>query len=129
VKSLVELQHGSLSLKSEPGKGSAFSFVITYKKAPPDTALQKSAEILRKIEQQYPDEQETKLRILIAEDNRINQSLIVHVLKRYGMVTEIAENGKVAVEKMKEHQYDLVLMDIQCPKWMAMKPLPSSGRS
>jgi len=32
VKSLVELQHGSLSLKSEPGKGSAFSFVITYKK-------------------------------------------------------------------------------------------------
>ncbi|WP_320172079.1 transporter substrate-binding domain-containing protein [Maridesulfovibrio sp.] len=54
-------------------------------------------------------------RILLAEDNEINQQIAVEILERAGMVVEVVDNGKDAVERTLENEYDLVLMDIQMP--------------
>jgi CheY-like chemotaxis protein len=55
------------------------------------------------------------LRILLAEDNRINQLFAVALLSRHGHAVEIAENGHQAVEAVRRNEYDLVLMDVQMP--------------
>lgn len=55
------------------------------------------------------------LKLLVVEDNLLNQKLIFLNLKRYGFVMDFAENGKVALEKIEEISYDLVLMDLMMP--------------
>ncbi|MFH0985145.1 MAG: response regulator, partial [Candidatus Omnitrophota bacterium] len=55
------------------------------------------------------------LKILVVEDNLVNQKLLQVVLKNFGCEVDVASNGQVAVEKVKTHRYDLVLMDIQMP--------------
>ncbi|WP_026462126.1 response regulator [Adhaeribacter aquaticus] len=56
------------------------------------------------------------LKILLAEDDFLNQILIQQVVESVGFDLDIAENGKVAVEKLQENDYDLVLMDIEMPE-------------
>jgi two-component system, sensor histidine kinase and response regulator len=57
----------------------------------------------------------TKARILVAEDNRINQRLILLLLEKAGYSTQLATNGAEAVEALKKEQFDIVLMDVQMP--------------
>ena len=54
--------------------------------------------------------------ILLAEDNLINQKITVAFLKRLGHLVDIADNGRIAIEKFQSHSYDLILMDIQMPE-------------
>lgn len=62
-----------------------------------------------------PTSPELPLTILLAEDNEMNQFLITSVLSDWGMYTQIAENGKEAVELLSKESFDLVLMDMQMP--------------
>ncbi|MEZ4748503.1 MAG: response regulator, partial [Calditrichia bacterium] len=55
-------------------------------------------------------------RILLVEDNRINQKVAIHTLKKLGFEADIAENGRIAVDMLKKTNYSLVLMDIQMPE-------------
>ncbi len=55
-------------------------------------------------------------RILLAEDNPINQKIAIIMLKKFDQVIDLAENGSIAVEKFKTGDYDLVLMDIHMPE-------------
>jgi len=57
-----------------------------------------------------------KKRILLAEDNAINQKVAVLMLKKYDQSIDIADNGRIAVEKFQTHEYDLVLMDLHMPE-------------
>jgi signal transduction histidine kinase/CheY-like chemotaxis protein len=111
VKNLVELQNGFVSVESEEGEGSTFSFVLTYPKP-----LAKKEAVEPVMQTQWPKEEGGGLRILLVEDNPMNQSLGVHVLRKFGFEPEIAVNGKVAVEKLQQKKFDLVLMDIQMPE-------------
>jgi two-component system sensor histidine kinase/response regulator len=62
-------------------------------------------------------EQRTGLRrILLAEDNLVNQTLVVRLLEKYGYVVEVAHNGREALDKLKRESFDLVLMDVQMPE-------------
>jgi CheY-like chemotaxis protein len=61
-------------------------------------------------------EKDQPLNILLVEDNIFNQKVVLYNLRRFGHRIEVAENGKVAVEKFKEGIYDLVLMDVQMPE-------------
>jgi two-component system, sensor histidine kinase len=117
VKSLVELQKGHLSLQSESGKGSTFSFTITYKKSSPGKAASLESPVDEKDKAGNAAEiKKEPLNILVAEDNPINQMLMTRVLKKFGLTGDIAENGKIALEKLQEKRYDLILMDIQMPE-------------
>lgn len=62
--------------------------------------------------------------VLIAEDNQVNQMVIVGMLKRLEMTADVCQDGKQALAQYQQQNrhYDLVLMDCECPKWMAIKP-------
>ncbi len=55
------------------------------------------------------------MRILVAEDNPVNQELVLHLLERRGHSVILAENGRQAVEAAEKHKFDLALMDLQMP--------------
>ena len=112
VKSLVELQHGTITLKSEPGNGATFTFTIKYRKG---TEQQLSPQPTETGKPMKDSTRARPLQILLAEDNKMNQSLVKYVLSKYGIETDVAGDGETATEKMKIKKYDLVLMDIQMP--------------
>jgi CheY-like chemotaxis protein len=62
------------------------------------------------------DDHKKTLRILLAEDNQINQKVALVILEKIGYGADLAVNGKIALEKYMENEYDLVLMDIQMPE-------------
>lgn len=104
---LVALMGGSIGLKSKIGKGSTFSFSASFKKA--------SATPAEEVETVVTAEISRPLNILLAEDNIINQKVAVRFLAKHGHSIVIANNGKLAVEKVQEEPFDIILMDIQMP--------------
>lgn len=109
-KQLAETMNATITAKSTLGKGSTFTVTIALK---PD---------LHERQEQPQDEQIdlSGKRILIVEDNEINLEIETELLEDLGFVVDSAENGKIAVEKIRaareqHNQYDLVLMDIQMP--------------
>jgi hypothetical protein len=110
VKQLVELQNGEIFLNSKPGYGSDFYFRLSFlkikeKKNKPDF---KKAEKL-----QSNDE---IIHVLVVEDNPINKLLVVKVLQKKSFEIDVAENGKIALEKYAKNNYDIILMDLQMPE-------------
>ncbi|MFM8917302.1 MAG: ATP-binding protein, partial [Bacteroidota bacterium] len=110
VKSLVELHRGKLDVQSVPGKGSEFSFEISF-------ALTPETEI--GFDQEQSKEEGianlSGLRILLVEDNEHNQILARTYLEKNGASVEIAGNGLVGLEMLRKNEYSAVLMDIQMP--------------
>jgi CheY-like chemotaxis protein len=107
----VELQGGTLTLKSQPGKGSEFTINIEYKLPDEEKML---SEALAATEMKAVSLKEVS--VLIAEDNPMNQQLIKHLMKNWGIQHTIVNNGAEAVEELKNENYNLVLMDIQMPE-------------
>ena len=109
VKQLVEQQGGRIAADSELGKGSVFYFELPLQLAD-DRQLQ-FAEV--RMTETFDL---TGIRILLAEDNPINQLIAKKLLLDMGAEVTIAENGKIAVEEVHRQPFDLVLMDIQMPE-------------
>jgi signal transduction histidine kinase/CheY-like chemotaxis protein len=109
VKQLVEMQGGKIYLQSQIGKGSEFIVEITYKL--PDLA-QLYSEALAEQEEQVPLR---KIKVLIAEDNHMNQQLVRHLMKSWSIDYFMVSTGLEAVEELKRNAYSIVLMDIQMP--------------
>ena len=124
---LVNLMNGTIELESEENKGSTFSFVISLQKdiAPADSllrsgapaALSGEAGLKEKITQQQIEDAPVKgdLKALVVEDNLVNQRLVTLLLKKADCQADIAGDGLLALEMLKKHQYDFVLMDVQMP--------------
>ncbi len=110
AKQLVEMQGGEITVKSVEGIGSEFIFSLPFKKA--DDAEKKVDKTITKINL----EELSKLAILMVEDNLINIKFIQSLFKDYKIHTDIARNGKEAIEKFVEKNYDMVLMDIEMPE-------------
>lgn len=108
VKKLIELMGSQLEIRSQLGKGSefAFSWLAEVAEKPVQEAITKSNQM-----QTRPD-----LKVLLAEDNQVNQLLMKAVLAKMEIAADIVETGLQAVEKVKQTEYDLVLMDINMPE-------------
>lgn len=111
VKDLVLLQNGSISVNSEPRKGTSFKIIIPYLIAKDEN----EGAVMLATESTLPSDFE-KLRVLVAEDNHINQSLIRHLFKEWGLDFDLATNGREAIEMLQLNKYGLILMDIQMPE-------------
>jgi PAS domain S-box-containing protein len=110
VKQLVEMQGGTISVKSKVNEGSTFSFILPYLRGTVDSGrLVNSTKTL-------DNRKKLKgVRVLLVEDNDINRLYAQSILKSWGCKVEPAENGLIAVDKVKNQTFDIVLMDIQMP--------------
>lgn len=107
-KQLVEMMDGQISVESELGSGTAFSFTVRLKtgmkpgkKSEPDHNVIKPGKALR---------------ILVVEDEVFNQNVISRMLEKEGHIVDIASNGLEALKCYSKERYDLILMDIQMPE-------------
>jgi CheY-like chemotaxis protein len=106
-KQLVELMKGSIGLVSTEGLGSRFYFDLPL--IPTDTVVEELVAV--PVQRNFGG-----LRILIAEDNAINEKLLCRMLEKRGCVVEVARNGREAVEFALTQNYSLILMDCQMPE-------------
>jgi PAS domain S-box-containing protein len=107
VKQLVEKQGGIISVKSKVDEGTTFSFTLSFEKTNAEVALENE-------EAQYETEI-APLKILVVEDIKLNQLLMKTILDDFNFVWDIADNGKIAIEKLLNNSYDIILMDLQMP--------------
>ena len=110
AKQLVESQGGSIGVKSKIDEGSTFNFIMSFQKTTKE--VKENTEI-----QITPSETETKkMKVLVVEDIALNQLLMKTLLDDFGFKCEIASNGKIAIEKLQNNTYDVILMDLQMPE-------------
>jgi signal transduction histidine kinase/CheY-like chemotaxis protein/HPt (histidine-containing phosphotransfer) domain-containing protein len=110
VKQLVELQGGTITVNSIEGMGSEFKFLLSF------STTAEVAPVKPKKYEECDLERLKELKILLVEDSPINVKFIEALFENHGMTADHAENGKVALEKMKETDYDIILMDIEMPE-------------
>lgn len=107
---LVDLMGGSISVESDVGKGSVFTVYIPFEVVTPVSAAMLDGE------KSYPGGVLKPMRILLAEDNLVNQKVALRMLSNLGLQADVAVNGIEVLEALKQQPYDLVLMDIQMPE-------------
>jgi signal transduction histidine kinase/CheY-like chemotaxis protein len=108
IRRLLQLQGSDIFIESEPGVGSKFFFTLKFKKS--------STEIREEAKQSGDLKFDlTGTRILLVEDVEFNVMVAQRMLRNWHATVDHAENGAVAVEKVKANEYDLILMDIQMP--------------
>jgi CheY-like chemotaxis protein/nitrogen-specific signal transduction histidine kinase len=111
VKQLVELQKGRIAVTSKENEGSSFIVLVPYGIGKKGAVIQSSP----KNERALKAVNASQLVVLLVEDNDINRLYAKSILKNWQCYTDTAENGLVALEKIKNQAYDVVLMDIQMP--------------
>jgi PAS domain S-box-containing protein len=112
VKQLVKLQNGKIFVKSEEDKGSTFTVLIPYPIGSRDDVAEAS---MRAQKSKSYRNSLRNLNVLLVEDNDINQLYASSILKTWDCNLEMAENGYVALEKLKNQLFDIILMDLQMP--------------
>ena len=113
---LAELMGGGISVESSPGEGSTFSFTIDCPvcEAQDDVAASGGARAL-------DGSSAGPFAILLAEDNRVNQLLMVRLLEGRGHRVTVAGDGRVALDEAERYSFDVILMDVQMPEMDGME--------
>jgi signal transduction histidine kinase/CheY-like chemotaxis protein/streptogramin lyase len=118
---LVNMMGGTIKVESEPDQGSTFRFTARFGiarpegAAPPTDALS-LRNMLNAIGTKEPNSDlRPKLRVLVAEDNPINQRLAMRLLEKRGHHVEVAATGREALEWIEREKFDLIVMDVQMP--------------
>ncbi len=109
-RKLLEAQHGYLYCSSIEGEGSEFGFIISYEKAPVRKKRKKTTHL-----QPSSFDGLKNLKILLVEDNPVNQLICKSLLEEKGIEPDLAEDGATALELASTKLYDLILMDIMLP--------------
>ncbi len=108
VKQLVEPQGGTLTVKSKIDEGTTFSFTLSFLKTKAQAELETGFVEL--------DTEIKNIKVLVVEDIALNQLLMKTLLDDFGFESDITGNGRLAIEKLKDKSYDIILMDLQMPE-------------
>jgi signal transduction histidine kinase/ActR/RegA family two-component response regulator len=112
---LVALMGGQIQIESQPNKGSTFSFTAQFKVGKEPIEDKVHTPFLEKEEPDIPSDR--KLHILLAEDNIVNQKLVVRLLEKHQHTVTIADTGLKTLQILKsDNTFDLILMDVQMPQ-------------
>jgi CheY-like chemotaxis protein len=106
-KRLVELMGGGMRVESRPGEGSSFRFTVLLATAQ-EPAQAHIADA--------PVRNASSLKVLVAEDNPVNQRVVLKMLDKLGVRADLVTDGSQAITAVAKVRYDLVLMDVQMPK-------------
>ncbi|RZJ67090.1 MAG: response regulator [Flavobacterium sp.] len=106
VKKLIDILGGQIKLESKIGQGSTFSFDLAFK-------ISSGQEIIK--DEDYDESVFVNKKVLLIEDNKINQMITAKMCENKQMLVEIIDNGEDAIEAVKNNYYDLVLMDVHLP--------------
>lgn len=111
VKKLIELKGGELTVSSQVGSGSVFNFINWYKIAekPKENKLVDGG--AQRVLEPFTD-----IRVLVAEDNLVNQFMLSKMLKDWNIIVEIVDNGQKVIDRLQAKEYDLILMDTHMPE-------------
>jgi CheY-like chemotaxis protein len=124
AKRLVEAQGGKLWLKSEPNAGTTFYVELSFPVAADDSAQHQAAD--------SGVSSDNTIRVLVAEDNEVNQLIISKVLQAKKLQVTLVSDGQQTLDELQQNDYDIVLMDIQMPGmdgYTAIKQIRSSQQS
>lgn len=109
TRQLLKLMNSDIRVESSPGQGAVFSFEILCEAGKLETSDHQAVDLTGVFEGK-------NIHILLVEDNRVNQVVACNFLKRWGIKVDIANDGKEALELIKNKSYHLVLMDLQMPE-------------
>lgn len=109
TKKLVDLQGGRIEVKSEMCKGSIFSVIMPFR-------ISKKEFLEEDMLMKTSFHSLAGLKVLVVEDNLVNQKIVSKFLMKWDVNVDLAENGVIAVEKARRSRYDLVLMDLHMPE-------------
>ncbi|WP_417887383.1 response regulator [Zunongwangia sp.] len=112
VKKMLELFDSEIHLESDEGKGAKFFFSIKFKRG---IVIKSNNEEVDYSSSIYKKKNKSNIRILIVDDNRINQVVTRRILEQNGYTCQIAQNGEQAIQITKEKAFDLILMDLNMP--------------
>ena len=123
VKKIVDRMGGTIAVKSRQGKGTEVTVILPFKVYSQvveceTKVFNKTCQMKMLSERENSENLFKGKKILLTEDNELNREIAVELLKEEGFILDTAEDGTIAVEKMrtaKPDQYDLILMDIQMP--------------
>ena len=119
ARELAQLMGGAVGVESEAGRGSVFWFTAKLQSAgtreTPVPTPREAVTASRGVEQTLK-ERHHGARVLIADDNRINQELATELLRLVDLQVEVADNGRIAVDMARRGGYDMILMDMQMPE-------------
>jgi PAS domain S-box-containing protein len=116
TKKILDLMSARITLQSENGEGTCFNVYIPFEKVEAPEGIQLSENVVALPTTEINNLKNlSSLKILLVEDNKVNQKVALGLLKHLSLKADIAENGEQAVEKYKNGKFDLVLMDCQMP--------------
>ncbi|MRX63978.1 ATP-binding protein [Maribacter luteus] len=112
VKQIIELLNGNIEVQSKLGRGTVFKFNLPFKKGNESSIPQKNPEINDQISVDNPIKGK---KILVFEDNSMNQRLFKQRLKAWGCKSYVTDDGPAGLKFLEEHSIDLILMDLRMP--------------
>jgi signal transduction histidine kinase/AmiR/NasT family two-component response regulator len=115
-RQLADLMGGEVGVKSEPGRGSEFWFTVKLPKVKSKNQKALQSEEDQSLTANLKDVYNRELKILVAEDNQVNQKVARKLLESEGFEVDMVDNGLEAVKAVKNENYDIVLMDLQMPE-------------
>ena len=113
-KRIIDMMEGTIDVESEVGKGSKFTIRVPMR-------LQENPEAVEQVRFAYSEQESISFegfKVLVVEDNELNLEISKDILENAGVIVESAEDGSIAIERLKEKgpdYYDCILMDIQMP--------------